>query len=253
MTTWVLLRGWTREARHWGGFTAALQSRVPLGDRVLAVDLPGNGRRHAQFSPSHVDAMVHAVRDTLPLHDRQEPVAVIALSLGGMVALRWACLHPGEIAACVLINSSVSGLAPFWHRLRPSSYLRVLGLLRPGLPVLERERRILALTSNLRAHDAALAAQWAAHAQECPVTRANVLRQLRAAARFRPPVTLPAVPMLLLASEADRLVSAQCSKAMAGHWQTPLRLHPAAGHDLPLDAPDWVVSEILRWWRSLPR
>lgn len=253
MTTWVLLRGWTREARHWGSFNATLQSRLPPGDQVLALDLPGNGQRHAEASPRHVDHMVQAVREALLQHGRQGPVAVIALSLGGMVALRWSCLHPGELAGCVLINSSVRGLAPFWHRLRPTGCLRVLGLLRPGLPLLERERRILALTSNLRSHDAMLAAQWAAYAQQCPVTRTNVLRQLQAAARFCTPAMLPAVPLLLLASEGDRVVSPRCSQAMAGYWQAPLRLHPAAGHDLPLDAPDWVASEVLRWWRSLPR
>lgn len=253
MTAWVLVRGWTREARHWGGFTANLQARLPAGDRVLAVDLPGNGKRHAQASPRHVDGMVQAVRAALPAHGVQGPVVLMALSLGGMVALRWACLHPGEVAGCVLINSSVRGLAPFWQRLRPSSYMRVLELLRPGLHLAERERRILALTSNLRSHEAALVGQWASYAQQCPVTRLNVLRQLQAAARFRMPEILPAVPMLLLASEGDRLVSPQCSRAMAGRWQAPLRLHPAAGHDLPLDAPDWVVSETLRWWRSLPR
>lgn len=252
MTTWVLLRGWTREARHWGSFSAALKARLPAGDQVLALDLPGNGQRHGEASPRHVDGMVQAVREALPRHGGRGPVALIALSLGAMVALRWACLHPGEVTGCVLINSSVHGLAPFWHRLRPSSYLHVLGLLRPRLPLLERERRILALTSNLRSHDAMLAARWAAYAQQCPVTRVNVLRQLHAAARFCAPAMLPAMPLLLLASEADRLVSPLCSQAMAGRWQAPLRLHPAAGHDLPLDAPDWVVGEVLRWWRSLP-
>lgn len=253
MTTWLLLRGWTREARHWGDFGAALQERLPAGDRVLALDLPGNGGRHQEVSPRSVDAMVQALRDALRQRGEAGPFGVVALSLGGMVALRWACLHPGELAACVLVNSSVRGAAPFWQRLRPSSYPRLVRLLRPGLPVLEREGGVLALTSNLRSHDAVLAAQWAGYAMQCPVTLSNVLRQLHAAARFHAPAMLPAVPMLLLASQADRLVSAQCSRAMAGRWQAPLRLHPTAGHDLPLDAPEWTVSEILRWLRSLPR
>ena len=39
MSTWVLLRGLAREARHWGEFPACLASRL-AGARLVAVDLP---------------------------------------------------------------------------------------------------------------------------------------------------------------------------------------------------------------------
>lgn len=253
MTTWVLLRGWTREAGHWGGFIAHLQAQLPAGDRVVAPDLPGNGVRHAEASPTSVAAMVEALRSGLRAAGETGPFAVLALSLGGMVALEWARAHPGELQACVLVNTSMRGAAPFWQRLRPSSYPRLAGILRPGLQAVERERRILGLTSNLRSRDAQLPMDWAALASRHPVSRANVLRQLRAAARFGIPEAAPAVPLLLLASEADRLVSVQCSRALAARWSVLLRLHPSAGHDLPLDAPHWVASEAVEWWRSLPR
>ena len=38
---WVLLRGLTREARHWGGFPERLGAA--LGVEVHCLDLPGNG------------------------------------------------------------------------------------------------------------------------------------------------------------------------------------------------------------------
>ena len=68
--------------------------------------------------------MVQALRDDLSERSEQGPFVLVALSLGGMVALRWACLHPHEIAGCVLVNSSVRGLAPFWQRLRLASAWR---------------------------------------------------------------------------------------------------------------------------------
>lgn len=251
MTTWVLLRGWAREARHWGEFPATLRSALPAGERVVALDLPGNGARHAESSPLHPRAMVTALRAELARSALPGPYAVLALSLGGMVALQWASEQPRELVACVLINSSGRGHSPFWQRLRPGAYQQLVALVRPGLPPVERERGILALTSNHRADDAALARRWAQWARQCPVAPANALRQLVAAARFRAPFAAPAVPVLLLAGAADRLVDAACSRRLAQCWRAPLRLHPTAGHDLPLDARQWVAAQVASWWREV--
>jgi pimeloyl-ACP methyl ester carboxylesterase len=151
------------------------------------------------------------------------------------------------VRGCVLINTSLGGLAPFWQRLRPASYPALLGLLRPGLSALRREQAILRLTSNLPA-SAAVAAAWAGYAESAPVARGNVLVQLAAAARYRAGTRAPAVPTLLLASRRDRLVSVECSRRMAHAWGVPLREHPDAGHDLPLDDPAWVVAEVTHWY-----
>ena len=75
------------------------------------------------------------------------------------------------------------------------------------------------------------------------------LRQLAAAARYAPPAKPPATPLLLLASAGDSLVSPHCSERLAEQWKLALRLHPNAGHDLPLDDPDWVVEQIVGWSR----
>lgn len=250
MTTWILLRGWGREARHWGDFPATLRAALPAGDRVLSLDLPGNGVRHAETSPLHPRAMVGALRAELERLACPGPYAVLALSLGGMVAVQWAIERPQELAGCVLINSSAGGHSPFWRRLRPAAYPSLVSLLRPGLGPLERERGILALTSNHRAGDAVLAQQWADYARQYPVTSANAWRQLLAAARFRAPAAAPAVPVLLVAAEADRLVDPECSRRLARCWRSPLRVHATAGHDLPLDAAAWLAEQVSAWWRE---
>lgn len=48
--TWVLLRGLVREQRHWEQFPALLATQLP-GDRVLCLDLAGNGVHWRQPSP----------------------------------------------------------------------------------------------------------------------------------------------------------------------------------------------------------
>ena len=57
--TWVLLRGLTREQRHWGGFPKLLAEQLP-GAHIVALDLPGNGRLCAQTSPATVPEMACA-------------------------------------------------------------------------------------------------------------------------------------------------------------------------------------------------
>src|SRR5690554_4657129 len=68
------------------------------------------------------------------------------------------------------------------------------------------------------------------------------MRQLTAASTFKPTSPPPAMPTLILTSLADRLVDWRCSQALAQHWQCPLVCHENAGHDLPLDDPDWSFS-----------
>lgn len=247
MTTWILLRGLAREARHWGVLPELLERALPSHDSVMAVDLPGNGVRWRERSPASVPAMVAALREDLISRRAAPPYAVVALSLGGMVAMHWAATVPYELRACVLINSSARGLSPPWHRLRPRTGLQLARTLRPGLAGVERERIVWQATSS-RPPEVHTLAQWAEWSREHPVARLNLLRQLVAAARFEAPRVL-AVPALVLTSGGDRLVSPLCSVALARAWRMPLREHPHAGHDLALDAPQWVAHQIAGWNR----
>ena len=78
-----------------------------------------------------------------------------------------------------------------------------------------------------------------------PVSTRNALRQLWAAASFSAPKAPPSMPTLILCGLGDHLVDPRCSAALAAHWGCPLATHPTAGHDLPLDAADWVLTQLL--------
>ncbi len=252
MTTWVLLRGLGRHARHWGEFPGALQRHLPGPDVVVPLDLPGNGVRWRERSPATMAELVDAARRELATLPHRPPYVLVALSMGGMVALHWAAQERRKVAGVVLINSSLADHSAPWQRLRPSAAAVLLGLLRPGLSASERERRVLRLTSNLPVPEA-LVATWARHARELPLSRANLLRQLLAAAGARAPFARPAAPVLVLASARDRLVAPRCSQAIASAWNQPLALHPSAGHDLVLDDPEWVIQHVTGWWELLAR
>ena len=243
MTTWILLRGLTREGAHWGGFISEFEAAVPHA-RVITLDLPGNGPLHRVESPTDVPAMVGQCRQELQRLGLKPPWHLLAMSLGGMVSVAWAQAHPEEVTAQVLVNTSLRPFSRFWQRLRPANYLTLARLVLPGGTPEEWESAVLRLTSN-GAHDEVLP-QWLALHRAHPVTRSNALRQLLAAARFQAPRRAP-VPTLVLASERDRLVSCACSRALAAAWQCRLQTHPQAGHDLALDDGPWLAARAARW------
>ncbi len=242
---WILLRGLTREQAHWGDFPRRLEAAFP-GHRFHTVDLPGTGVAFRETSPDTIPAIREWVCRQVALIPR--PVNLLALSMGGMVALDWAQHAPcGEIQNLVLINTS-SAFSPPWQRMRPGAWPRILRLL-AYRELFDRERAILALTSN-RPVPLALAKRWYSIQRQRPVSLDTAFRQLRAAAGFRPRRTRPLPDALLLASRRDRIVHWRCSARLESLWQWTLKLHPDAGHDLPLDDPEWILAQLSAW---LPR
>lgn len=235
---WILLRGLAREAAHWGSFVERLQHSRPA-DVFHCLDLPGTGIHHQLLAPRSIPATQRFLEQRYG--SRPRPFGLIGLSLGGMAALNWAQQRPQDCAALVLINTSSSLSLP-WQRLRPANWPAIARLLL-SRDLNQREQGILALTSNRPITPQTLT-HWHRIQRERPVSRANVMRQLTAASTFKPTSPPPAMSTLILTSLADRLVDWRCSQALAQHWQCPLVCHENAGHDLPLDDPDWVIQQI---------
>ena len=235
---WLLLRGLAREQRHFGAFPATF-TRI-VGDETRTIDLPGFGTEHHRDSPSRMAAITDDVRRRAALTDG--PWSIFAISLGGMVALDWAARYPGEFARVVVANTSAADVSPPWERFTTAIWPRLPGMVR-GVAA-ERERAILELTSNAPHVDkGALAVQWAGFYNERPPKRSSFARQLFAATRSRLPKTIGA-QVLVLTSSADRLVSHRCSEKIARKLKAPLAVHGEAGHDLSLDAPEWICARI---------
>jgi pimeloyl-ACP methyl ester carboxylesterase len=244
MPTWIFLRGLTRESRHWGSFVAQFQQAFPDGN-LVTLDLAGNGRLNHLTSPRRVEGLLADCRAQLAQRQIKPPYHVLAMSLGAMVSVAWAQSHPCEIAAQVLINTSMRPFNPFYQRLRPANYGRLLRLAWPGTSADVSERSILQITSNCQ--DESVLPLWLALRRANPVSGRNTLNQLVAAARFCAPSGQVAVPTLLLASEFDKLVNVRCSRSLAVVWQCPLQVHASAGHDLPLDDAPWVLARVAQW------
>ncbi len=173
------------------------------------------------------------------------PYNLLAMSMGGMVAAAWAQNHPGEVEACVLINTSFGSFSPLHHRMRPRAWLTLLRfLLTPSTA--GREHLVFLLTSSLGKPTENLIEDWVAIRKSQPVRIENALRQLMAAATFKAPSAAP-VPTLLLASSGDRLVNPSCSTDIARRWNCTIAIHPSGGHDLPLDDGPWIAEQVNDW------
>lgn len=251
MSTWVLLRGWAREHGHWGAFPSELAQAVP-GAQVVALDLPGAGLLWRERSPWRVEAMAQSCRHRLQQAGVVPPFHLVGLSLGGMVAAAWATAWPHDLAACMLVNTSMRPIHRLRQRLRPVNLPRLAWLFLQADPH-RLETAVLRLTSSSpqRHHD--VVAQWVAIRRSRPVSRTNALRQLVAAARFRHVGARPAVPLLVVGSDGDTLVDPRCCRVLADHWQVECTIHPSAGHDLPLDEGPWLAAELARWSARLYR
>lgn len=247
--TWILLRGLTREAGHWGDFINRLQNEFP-GSRFYPIDLPGTGVRYRETSPCaipEITALIHEqAKDKGYLKDR---VLLLAVSLGGMVAWDWLLRYPDEIAGLALINSSLAGISPFYRRLEWHSYGDLVQIASEKNPY-RRELKIVQLISNYKEKHRIIGEEWASIQKSRPISGLNALRQLIAAARYRPGFAKPVSPVLLLNSLGDRLVSPCCSCLISKRLSLPLATHPWAGHDICIDDPEWVIRRLKLWLDS---
>ncbi|MDT4291246.1 alpha/beta hydrolase [Methylomonas sp. MO1] len=243
---WLLLRGLCREAAHWGNFPDVLQQAFPRST-VSTIDLPGTGRYYREPSPDSIETITEQVRrQALADGLLAKPVTLIALSLGGMVAWEWLQRYPRDIAAAAMVNTSFAGLSPFYRRMRWQSYPQFFELLLER-DLYNRELAILQLVSNRQDLYAETAKAWSAIQQVRPISLANGVRQLKAAARYRPSQRKPETPLLLLNGRGDRLVAPACSDAIHNKWQIDIFTHPWAGHDLCLDDGAWVANRLKDW------
>src|SRR4051794_31893570 len=88
---WVLLRGLVREQAHWAQFPALLQKQFPQSE-IKCLDVPGNGILHQQPSPANMRQLANWLDTTVgPV---QKPRAIIAISMGAMLAREWLNINP---------------------------------------------------------------------------------------------------------------------------------------------------------------
>jgi pimeloyl-ACP methyl ester carboxylesterase len=238
----LLIRGLSRETRHWAEFPDKLRESGFVGNLTL-LDLPGNGLHHKLKAPLKISEYTDFLRTEWLKTSPVGSSGIIGISLGGMVALDWASRF-SDFQQAVIINSSSSSHTGMQQRLRFKSLTAILGILfSPSIA--NRERKILELTVNEQKIAENYSKQWGILGAQFPIRRINLLRQLFAAGRFAPD-PVHDCRLLFVRSTGDRLVDPQCTAFLHRFLGGRLVTHETAGHDIPLEDPKWLIEQIVK-------
>lgn len=240
---WILLRGLARGVGHWGSFVTTLKSRFP-NDNFELIDIPGNGLRCHEKSPTSIPEYVKDMRERSEFVRNKESFRLFAVSLGGMITVEWMRQFPHEVEKAFVVCTSSASTSSFHERLLAENYGKVLRMVTSKRDAAEWERTILNMIVNDHERRSAEMAQMIQFSKDHPVKLVNVARQLLAASRYRFPEQAPG-NIKVIGSYGDRLVSPTCSLKIAERWGTTAVMHSWAGHDLPLDDPQWLIEQLL--------
>ncbi len=247
---WVFLRGLSREAGHWGTFPNIFKKKIPKS-KIHFLDLPGFGTEFQGRSPVQVSKIVEDIRKRwVALKESEGPGewSLLAISLGGMVGAQWVAKNPDDFKFFCIINSSAGNLSSTWRRLKP---LRIpdLNKIRKMPLGANRELAVLKMTTRILKNPEKIAEEWGVISNLRPPRSRNVIAQLLAAMSFRAPRELKA-QTLVVSSLKDDFTDSSCSDELAKYWAAKQVVHPEAGHDLPLDDPEWLATKIKEFVRS---
>lgn len=233
----LFLRGLTREIRHWDGLPEKFQSLTNIP--VITLDLPGAGVNAHLTSPKNINEYVEFLRQHMP---QGGPIVLIGISMGGMIALRWAEMYPLEIQSVFMINSSAKNLSKASERFNLGHWPTLLKILMSRFHQ-NKEKLILDITANKLSSERRLelSHKFEKIQLEYPVSNLSKLNQILAARAFQV-VNKVTVPVHIIYSLGDRLVDPSCSKKLTDVLKAKTHIHPDAGHDLPLDDPQWLLS-----------
>jgi pimeloyl-ACP methyl ester carboxylesterase len=238
---WIFLRGLTRGNIHWGQLPELINQKFPEVQMEF-LEIPGNGLLSNETSLTSPLEVVNYLRNKSQFIKLGLPVQLCGISLGGMVALKWAELYPENLKSVFAINTSLSQFSPFYDRLKPNNYFSLIQALIQSNKY-KQEEAILRMTSNFYDQNKNYIKVFGDFAKNHQTTKANFIRQLRLATNIKIEKEI-IVPVHILISTNDRLVNANCSSKIALNLNAKTCEHPTAGHDLPLDDPKWLIETL---------
>jgi pimeloyl-ACP methyl ester carboxylesterase len=231
----VLLHSLLCSGQMWSGQVCALRN----GYRIINVDLRGHGR---SGPADHHCTLYDLVGDVIAVLDELQIERAIwcGLSVGGMIALRAALIHPERVSALVIADSD-AGAETAWRRLKYRALgtgARLLGV-GPMAPSVAR----LMFGPATRRRNPGLVEQWKRDLGDLDVP--TVLRLLDAVVErdsILDRLGQITVPSLVLVGEEDRVLPPASSRRM--QRQMPgarYEVISGAGHLSALEQPARVT------------
>ncbi|MSP24905.1 MAG: alpha/beta fold hydrolase [Myxococcales bacterium] len=243
----VLVRGLGRFALHWGPFLDLLAPDFQL----LVLDNRGLGRSGAAHLPFTASTMADDLARVLD-HAQIARAHVFGISLGGMVALRFALDHGGRLDRLVLAATTPGGARSVRPRLGP--FVAMARARMASVPQAITVEASLMLGSRFVAENPAILATWRTLARDYPTAPRTLLFQALAALVHDVERDLDRIgaPTLVISAEADRLVPPENSRLLARRLpRARLEWLPGDAHDLTTEHAD-AVAALLRAFLLAP-
>jgi pimeloyl-[acyl-carrier protein] methyl ester esterase len=213
---------------------------------VHSIDLPGAGNFFELTSPLKFDDYIYFLREKLSHKKTNEKTILIGISMGGMIALRWAQLFPDEITQVFVINSSAGKLSSPFDRFNLGEIKEILGAV-TSKTLIEKERNVLRLTTAKCEITDELLNEFVQIKKSAPVRVLSSFNQIAAAFTFNIDKKFKLskdIKVVILSGLKDKLVNPRCSEAIASKLKAHIFTHLEAGHDLSLDDPEWILEKI---------
>lgn len=239
---WIFLRGLTRGNIHWGDFPELFRAANPSAN-VEYLEIPGNGTLAHECTPTNPEVLIHLLKKNSKIVASNSPYQLCGISLGGMVALKWAELNSSKVKSVYVINSSLTQFSPFYKRLMIQNYFSLFKILLSSNSF-NQEKTILQMTSNKFEENKKYLASYAEFSNSYKFKRVNFIRQLLLAKNIRIDKKILA-KVIVLSAKQDRLVSSSCSIKMSKALEAQTHQHLTAGHDLPLDDSRWLIEKLM--------
>jgi pimeloyl-ACP methyl ester carboxylesterase len=235
----VMLHGITAHARTWDAEAQLLAARY----RVLALDQRGHGDSDPAPDADYSDAALLADLEAFVAALGLGPISIVALSLGGRVAINYAGHHRAAVVRMVIVD-----IGP---EIAPAGRARVGQLMATAPERFETIDEVIAhMRANAPLYTEALLRQRAAHAVR-PLPGGGftwkydrALRDAIRQGRLRMPADLwdewraIACPTLLVRGALSDVLSEETAKRMAEELPSArLVVVPGAGHTVPGDQP----------------
>jgi pimeloyl-[acyl-carrier protein] methyl ester esterase len=241
----IFLHGWGLHGGIWRETAAALGSEWP----ALTPDLPGYGGQ-AQVSPYTPMALAQSLAG-----QQEGPCLLCGWSMGGMVALAWAALHPEQVRGLILVGTSpVFMNRPDWERgMDPE----VLAGFADALVQDYRATLLRFLSLQARGGDAArevvsrLRQTVFDRGEPAPAVLAAGL-QLLAEVDLREGLSQVTCPALVVHGARDTLCPPAGAEWLVARLpQARLAQQPHAAHAPFLSHPDWFRDTLLEYLHGL--
>ncbi len=229
----------------WGEVAGALAREM----RGVTCDARGSGRAtgHARASTAALAGDARAVLDARSI----EKATLFGISLGGMVATRFAIDSSSRLASLILASTAARGFAFERAGLRRASgFARCL-----ARESCETERCVVlrVLSHEFRAEHPLEAARIAGLAAQTPTSRMTLVAHALAALRHDARAQLGTIraPTLVLAGDRDHLLGPDAGLVLArGIAGARRAIITGSGHDLTLERPGETARRVLAFVRE---